>query len=129
MLTRRHIYLAIMFAVAAAATGPWIHAQNGLEKRRLSRVSIVAPGVDPASRQVKEYTDIVTEALGPVYSTPRIRDAIEDLYLRARTINTITVAAEIDAAGDVLLTFNLRMKTQASRVTIEVTESIGDDIT
>jgi len=129
MRTRKYIYVALLLAFVVAAGASIVRAQGQFEKRRLSKVAVVIPGVDPAARQVKEYTDIVTEALGPAYSTPRIREAIEELYSRARTINSISVSAETDTAGDVRLTFDLRMKTQASRVSIYVADSIGDKVT
>lgn len=123
------IYVAVLLAGLLAATSVFVNGQANFEKRRISSVTVVAPGLDPGSRQIREYTDIVAEALGSTYSTPRIKDAIEDLYFDARSINTISVTAEPDAAGGVRLTFNVRMKTQASRVSIELTEAVGDKVT
>jgi hypothetical protein len=126
---RRYICTGFLFAIAVVAPATPAQAQNEFEKRRLSRVTVSVPGLDPQSRQVREYADVVTETVGPVYSTPRIRDAIQELYSYARMIHTITVLAETDARGDVEITFNVRMKTQASRVSIEVADSVGDDVT
>lgn len=126
---RRHIGFALILVLAAAAAGQHVLGQAQFEKRRISRVSVSIPGVDPRSRQAAEYTDIAAEAVGATYSTPRIREAIQELYSQGRTIHTITVSAGADAAGDVQLTFNVTMKTQASRVLIEVADSQGDDVT
>lgn len=129
MRAGRSIYFAVLLAGLFAASSAIVHGQNNLEKRRISSVTVVAPGLDAGSRQITEYTDIVTDALGPAYSTPRIREAIEELYFHARTIQTISVSADEDATGDVRLTFNLRMKKVATRVSLEVVEAVGDNVT
>ncbi len=125
----RSIYVAVLLAGLFAASSAIVYGQGSFEKRRISSVTVVAPSIDPDSRQIREYTDIVADALGPTYSTPRIRDAIDELYFHARTIQTISVSADADATGDVRLTFNLRMKTQAARVSLEVDEALGDNVT
>jgi outer membrane protein insertion porin family len=129
MPSLRHIFTGFLVALAAGAAALQVSAQNEFEKRRISSVTVVVPGMDPQARQVRDFTEVASDAVGALYSTPRIRDAIQELYTYGRTIHTITVSAERDPAGDVRLTFHVRMKTQASRVTIGVAESVGDNVT
>lgn len=103
------------------------NAQSDLEKRRISKVNVVI-GSGSQTPLVEQYRLIAAQAVGPVYSAPRIREAIAALY-ENRRIDTITVAAATDAAGDVELTFNIKRKTQAARVSVVVIAppSLGND--
>jgi len=118
----------VCIAIFTALLVTTVAAQNKSEKRRIAKTEIVIAGAEANSPLAEEFRIIIRDTLGPVYSTPRIRDTIEGLY-NTRRIDTITVTAAADAAGDVLLTFNVKRKTQAERVTVVVGESVGDTVT
>jgi|CXWL01.1.fsa_nt_gi outer membrane protein insertion porin family len=102
--------------------------QSRYEKQRISKFDIRLGETVENKQLIEQYRIIVREAIGSVYSTPRIRDAIAALYDTKR-INTVIVAAALDAAGDVELTFDIKRKTQVGRVSILVGPSLGDPVT
>lgn len=121
---RRTLFVCILIAVCFASG----FSQNKYEKRRIARIDIAVTGSDATSPLAEQYRLTARDAVGPVYSTPRIRDAIQTLY-KAYRIDTIMVAAAIDAAGDVEMTFNIKRKTEAQRVSVVVDKSVGDNVT
>lgn len=124
--TLRWRALFVCFLVLAAiGTGA---AQNQFEKRRIAKVEIAMVGSDALASQIEQYRLTARDVVGTVYSTPRIREAILALY-RGYRIDTISVAAALDAAGDVELTFSIKRKTEARRVSVVVGEAIGDSVT
>lgn len=111
----------LLFSTIAFAQAPQFN------KLPITRVEIViAGGSTPAL--IEGYRMTASEAVGPVYSAPRIRDAIEALYTKD-PIETVTVSAIPDPAGGVQLRFDIKRKTQAQRVSVElIGESVGDTI-
>lgn len=103
-------------------------SQNKYEKRPIAKIGISIGGAESNSPLIEQYRLIVREAVGATYSTPRIRDAIEALY-KTKKIDTITVAAALNAAGDVELLFNIKRKTQAEKISIVVGQTVGDSVT
>lgn len=101
--------------------------QNQYENRPIAavRVNIEGAGQESAADQ---YRMTAERTLGQTYSTPRVREAIEELYRNGR-VETISVAAERDAAGDVILTFNIKPKILAGRITVAIGEHEGDEVT
>ncbi len=120
-LVRVVLFLSL-FALAFLSAA----AQNQYEKRRIAKIEISA-GTAANPALIEQYRLVVRDALGPVYSTPRIRDAIEALY-QTRRIDTISVAAALDPAGDVELNFLIKRKTEAQRVAVVVGPSDGDTV-
>src|SRR5688500_1008638 len=88
--------LAILIALFSISA----FSQNKFEKHRLAKVDISIAGVAGNSPLAEEYRLIVRDAVGTTYSTPRIRDAIQELY-ETKRIDTVTVAAALDAADNV----------------------------
>jgi len=120
----RSLLIVVLIGVAAfAALG-----QSKYDKRPIGKVEINIIGSDAASPLVEEYRLIAREVLGVSYSTPRIRDAIETLY-ETKRIDTISVTASLDPKGSVVLTFNIKPKTKAEKVTVIVGQSTGDRVT
>lgn len=103
-------------------------SQNKFEKHRIGTIVVSISGAANDAPLVEEYRLMILEAVGDSYSAPRIRDAIQTLY-QTKKIDTVTVGASLNANGDVDLLFTVKRKTQASKVSIELGESIGDNIT
>ncbi len=99
-------------------------AQNPYEKKPISKVEIELAAKAAIPQIVEQYRLLARETVGPVYSTPRIRDAIGALYEKG-LIDTISVSATLTTADTVELTFNIKRKTQAGRVEIVVVRHSG----
>lgn len=104
-----------------------LFSQNKYEKQRISKIDISTGSTEANAQLLEQYRQTVRDAVGDTYSTPRIRDAIEALY-RTRRIDTVTVAAALDAAGNVELNFLIRRKTEAQRVEVVLGPYEGDTI-
>src|SRR5580765_428371 len=103
-------------------------AQNKYESHPIGKVDISLGETDPSTQLIEQYRFKAREAVGTTYSSSRIRDAIDALY-KTKTIDTITVAAALDAANNVDLVFNIKRKTQAQKVSIVIGETVGDPVT
>ncbi|MEO7660235.1 MAG: POTRA domain-containing protein [Pyrinomonadaceae bacterium] len=122
------------FAFRCAGTGFLIalaflsaFSQNKYEKHRIAKIDINVGTSAREMQLVEQYRLTVREAIGETYSTERIRNAIAALY-DTKAIDTIVVAAQLDAAGEVELRFDIKRKTQAEKVTIIVGEAEGDSV-
>ena len=127
----RHLSACFLGLVAAflsiSLTLP-VYSQNRHEKQPIAAVQINIEGAAASSSQAEQYRLKAAGLVGPTYSTPRIRDAIEGLYDTGR-IDSISVAASQDAAGNVTLLFNIKPKVQVSRVNIVLGPYEGDKVT
>ena len=103
-------------------------AQNKYENRPIATVGVSLGETDKNTQLIEEFRLTARDEVGSTYSAARIRDAIEVLF-RTKKIETITVAASLDAAGNVDLIFNIKRKTQAQKVSIVVGEAVGDPVT
>ena len=102
-------------------------AQNSFEKLKIAKVEVVFTGNSTNASLAEQYRLLAAGSVGAVYSTPRIREAIEALYDTKR-VDTVVVTAEQNAAGDVNLRFEVKRKTQAERVAVVVGETVGDEV-
>src|SRR4051812_21877756 len=87
------VFLCVLLVSVAAA------AQNQFEKKPISNITITfAGGAEADTQSVEEYRLIAREAVGDVYSAPKIRDAIEALY-NTKRVDSVTVNAKENGAG------------------------------
>ena len=115
--------MCVLIATLTAA------AQSQFEKKPISNIKITfASGAQADTQSVEEYRLIAREAVGDVYSTTKIRDAIEALY-NTKRLDAVTVNAAQTAAGSVDLNFEIRRKVQAQKVNVEIGTLNGDKIT
>jgi outer membrane protein insertion porin family len=116
---------ALIFLSALAASLP-VNAQERYDGLRISAVDIVV-----ANYELSAFTDqaliLATDTLGPVYSAPRIRDAIQAIY-NTQVVDSIVVTADRDGDAAVKLTFTIKRKAQAERVSIVMGPMVGDTI-
>lgn len=103
-------------------------SQSKYENRPIAKVDISFGENDSNPQLVEEFRLRARDEVGATYSAARIRDAIEALY-RTKRIETISVAANLDAVGNVDLIFNIKRKIQAQKVSIVVGETVGDKVT
>ncbi len=82
--------LACLLLLAGLAS-----AQLKYEDHHISSVSVTLGAQGQTNTQsVEEYRVIARDAIGDVYATPRIRDAIEALY-NTKRVDTIAVSANL----------------------------------
>ncbi|MGB7201211.1 MAG: POTRA domain-containing protein [Pyrinomonadaceae bacterium] len=118
--------LLFVGVVLLCAASPF--AQNKYEQRPITKIDISISGADDDTKAIEEYRGIARDAVGDVYSTPRIRDAIEALY-KTKKVDTVSVSAALENGAGVALNFNIRRKTQAQRVSVVVGKSAGEKVT
>jgi outer membrane protein insertion porin family len=104
------------------------YGQNKFEKHPINGIEIQLPGAEKDTAHIEEYRLIASVAVGRTYSTPRIRDAIEALY-NTKRIETVTVLADLNPAGNVDLVFVIKLKTQVQKVEIDIAPFEGDKVT
>ena len=121
---RTAIFFAVILIFVPAALG-----QNKYENHPIAKVDISFGETDNNTQLIEQYRLMAREAVGATYSASRIRDAIEVLYQKTKKIDTISVAAALDPAGNVDLVFNIKRKTQAQKVTIVLGNTVGDPVT
>ena len=102
-------------------------AQSKYEKQRIDKIEIGLGGAETNTPLAEQYRLIVKEALGPAYSSTRVRDAIEALYV-TKKIDTVSVAASLNTTGGVDLRFDVKRKTQAEKVSVVVGQAVGDPV-
>ncbi len=102
-------------------------SQNKFEKMRIDKIDIVFADLGANELLTEQYRLTARDALGPIYLTPRIRDAIDALY-STKKIDTVTVASSLNGTGGVDLRFDIKRKAQAQKVSIVIGRTVGDPI-
>jgi outer membrane protein insertion porin family len=122
--------LAAFFTVCGLilAFSAAIAAQSKYEDRAIQNIIIAFEGSDRSTASAAEFEVIARNALGNTYSTVKVRDALEALY---RTEDIVSARVEATEAGEtaVNLRFIVRRKTRADKVTINVGNTVGDNVT
>lgn len=106
--------LAFFTLFPSAADG-----QEGLENIPIGTVSVVIRTTNGAPTEDGQLAAIAQAALGDRYSSVRVRDALEQLFLTGRVV---TAEAEASETGDnsVDMRFIVKLKTRARRVSVSV---------
>ncbi len=126
-IMRSRLACAVFAVTILIAASGVVNGQGEFDKRPISRVDIAFTTGEDAP-QAERFRLTASQAVGPVYSAPRIRDAIADLYA-TRSIDTIVVSASLDEKGEVILRFEIKRKTQVERVEVKVTQGlVGDEV-
>ncbi len=123
----RSLFRALCLCVLVAVSFFTGFSQNKYEKQRIAMIDIQIVGAGSNPAVIERYRITVREAVGEIYSTTRIRDAIAALY-DTKEVDTVVVTATLDKAGDVDLRFEIKRKTQAEKVEIIIGEADGDTI-
>jgi outer membrane protein insertion porin family len=105
-----------------------IFGQAEFEGSRIESIDMVIDGTPQNTGVGETYLRIVRETLGETYATVDVRDAIELLYQQG-DIQTIEVSAVRKGESRVGLTFTVKRKPKAKRVTIHIDESTDSSLT
>ena len=103
-------------------------SQSQWEGRRIARIDIVFEGADRNLGVAEQYRIIARDELGPVYSTVKVRDAIQALYITDRIVSISVEALEAGREG-VAVRFLIKRKTQAGKVSVVVGNTVGEEVT
>ena len=124
---RAHSILFVGFFSLILASAN-VLAQNQFEDKPIADVVVTFEGTDKNVAANETFRIIAREALGPTYSSVKVREAIEKLYDTKQVASVIVEANEVAGRG-VTVRFIVRRKTQAQRVTIELPENDESKIT
>lgn len=119
----------VIFAVAIAHFSVLTAAaQNKYENRPINNVEVALEGGDQNAAVTNQFRATVDNVLEKNYSTVKIREAIQSLYDSGKVVS-VQVEASESGQGGVNLRFLVKRKTQAGRITVELAESDGDEVT
>jgi outer membrane protein assembly factor BamA len=99
-----------------------VRAQLEFEGAKIESVDMIVDGTPQNTGVGETYLRIVREDLGDTYAAVRVRNAIDDLYTKS-DVSYVEVLAAGRGAGSVGLTFSVKRKPKAKRVSIEIEES------
>lgn len=116
---------ALFFVFIFSAT---VFAQPQYDDRLISVVSVAFEGKDNDASAAAQFELIAKTALGARYSVVKVRDALAALY-RTNRIAFARVEAENVGANNINLRFFIRRKTEARRVSVNIGEFNGTEIT
>ena len=124
-ITRQHVVCAMYFCLPRPRL-----LKARYEKRRIGQGRDQFWRVRAANAPLtEEYRLTVRARLLANYSTSRIRDAI-DALIHTKHVDTITRRGTAGCTdGNVELTFNIKRKVQAEKVSVESSQSVGDKVT
>ena len=105
-----------------------VYSQSKYEDRAIQNVNIVFEGADKSTSSAAQFQLILRGALGDRYSAVKVRDALEALYRTEDVVSASVEAAESGTTG-VDLRFIVKRKTRAEKVTIDIGETDGKNIT
>jgi len=106
---------------------PAILGQTPFENRRVNGVEVVIDGAGVATPETEQFRAIVSDTIGPQYSTVRIRESIEALHHTGRIVSVVVKARE-DGPEGVVLQYLVKLQTQADKVNIEIGDTGGTTI-
>jgi outer membrane protein insertion porin family len=113
--------LAIVFGTVAA------FAQSEFEGLRIESIDMVIDGTPQNTGPGETFLRAAREALGDTYAAVRVRDAIEQLFQQGDVAN-VEVSAQTRGSG-VTLTFSIKLKPRAKRVSIVIDPASNAKIT
>ena len=102
-----------------------VFGQAEIENRTISDVTIAFEDGDQNANIAEQFRQLARNAVGPTYSSVKVRDAIEQLY-QTRRVAAVTVETTTGAAESVALRFVIKRKTQAQRVKINIVDQPED---
>ncbi len=102
--------------------------QSQFEEKPISEVFVTFEGADKNVAANETYRILARDALGGIYSSVKVRDAIEKLY-DTRQVASVMVEVNENGSGSVTVRFIVRRMTQAQRVSIELPEDDDSKIT
>ena len=109
--------MALIFLFSLGA-----RAQNKFEKHHIDKINIAFTTSSANTALIEQYRLIAAEQLGNIYSTSRVRDSLAALYA-TKNIDTVTVAAALNSADGVELTYNIKRKMQAQKVDVVLVDA------
>jgi outer membrane protein insertion porin family len=114
--------------LATCFSAATVLAQAEFEGSKIESIDIVVDGTPQTQGVGETYLRIIRENIGDTYATVRIRDSIEQLFRQGDVANVEVSAVRKGDAG-VGLTFSVKRKPRAKRVSIEIDPASDAKIT
>lgn len=99
----------------------FVFAQTEIENRPISDLTISFEDGEKNVGVAEQFRQLARSAVGPNFSSVKVRDAIARLY-ETRRVATVTVETEAGAADSVVLRFVIKRRAQAQRVKINIVD-------
>ncbi len=122
-ISARLVSAIVVFLCANVAFG-----QVEFEGDRIESIRLVVDGVSSEAGANESYVRAIREEVGTTYSTTRVRNAIEKLSSQ-KDILAVEVVADPKADDAVGLTFIIRRKPKAKRVSLTIDDSSDSKVT
>lgn len=104
------------------------YAQTTFEDRPISKISITFAGTDRSITEAEQFRMLAESSIGTKYSAVKIRDALAALYGTDKIVSASVEANETEQ-NELELRFFIKRKTRVEKVTIEIGNTVGDQIT
>lgn len=112
---RRAIYAAACFSILCLA----VFGQAEFEGGRIETIDVTVDGAPAINGTGEAFIRTIREAVGETYAAVRVRDSLAQLY-EQRDIELVEISALRLASGNVGLTYSIKRKARAKRVTLEI---------
>ncbi len=103
------------------------YSQIKYEGKPIESLSITLLGNDNDQSAAEQFRLIASNAIGDVYSSVTIRNALEELYATNRIVSA-NVVVKNEIAEKLAMTINIRRKTIAKKITIELAEDVDSKV-
>ena len=105
-----------------------VEAQTELDGRKIDAIKIVLEETSNDIPESERYRLLAATALGDTYSAVRLRDAIAAIF-DSGTAETVAAGSMQTETGGIELTFRIKRRTLARRVTVSITDSETTGVT
>jgi outer membrane protein insertion porin family len=116
------LMILILFGISSA------HAQNRLEGRTIANIVVAFDPPDKDVSSTDQFRSVISDNVGTSYSSVHIRDSIAALHKTGRVVSVV-VRAEEAGADSVNLNYVIKRQTEAQRVSVEIGNTVGDEVT
>ncbi len=105
-----------------------VQAQNKYEDLPIANIDINFEETNQDVSAAEQFRLIAKNALGTTYSTVKVRDALQSLYNTDKIVSA-SVIASMSGQNSVTLRFNIKRKTKADKVNINIGNTVGKLVT
>ncbi len=120
----RSLQILILFCFCSTS----IFSQTNFEDRLISNITITFEGTDRNNAEAAQFRTIAENELGERYSAVKVRDALSALYQTEKIVSASVEATEINL-NELTLNFIVKRKTRLDKVSIEIGNTVGDQVT
>jgi len=124
----RRSALAVMVLALVLLLNHSSLAQGSVEERRIGDIVVTFDPPDKEPTSTEQFRSIISDAVGTSYSAVRVRDSIDALHKTGRVVSVVVRAEEV-GSDSVNLNYVIKRQTEAQRVTVEIGNVVGEEVT